>query len=59
MLQMRTHIDIASIDVVTVVSVVLGVQLHTGALWLKRGSILHKPIHVQSYEQKNVGWGRT
>ena len=36
---MRTHIDIASIDVVAVVSVVLGIQLHTGALWLKRESI--------------------
>ena len=43
---MRTHIDIASIDVVAVISVVLGVQPHTGALWLKRGSTLHKPIHV-------------
>lgn len=31
-LQMRTHIDIASIDVVAVISVVLGVQPHTGAL---------------------------
>ena len=38
-LEMRTHIDIASIDVVAVVSVVLGIQLHTGALWLKRESI--------------------